>query len=242
MKDLMAARTKLVSEVNAILDRGEGRADGCVTALEEDSCRTKAKHIHRIDAQLAQLKTQPTTKGRRGRTTSELREELRGEQRVPEPEPRSVSSNPWADACHESGHGVAAECLGAGLLGLDRRQCTYQTMDSVVALAGAVAERLAGFDGHHSESDLRNARSAIVAKGWKDSDQQIGVAEARAKEILTARWPFVRAVAAALYQHGRLTGDQVRGVMQQTAWALQERERYSLQHAYAQRTARLSAW
>ena len=235
---LNSLRSRLASEVHLILGRGERRPDGCVTALEEDTCRHNAKRIHSINAELAQLKTQPTTKGRRGRRTSELREE----QRVAEPEPQSVSSNPWADACHESGHGVTAECLGAGLLGLDRRQCTYQTMDAVVALAGAVAERIAGFDGHHSDSDLRNARSAILAKGWKDIDQQIVVAEARAKELLAARWSFVQAVAGAVYRRGSLTGDQVRAVMRQTAWELQEQDRHSLQHAHAQRTTRRFAW
>ena len=240
---LNALSSRLASEVDAILDRGERRPDGCVTALEEDTCRRNAKRIHSIDAELAQLRAHPTTKGRRRRTTSELRKELQKEQRLTDPEPRPAATfGSWSSATHEAGHGVVAEGVKAGLLGLTLRQCTYQSMNAIVALAGAVAERMAGFDGHHSESDLKNARSAIVAKGWKDIDQQIGVAEAQAKEILVARWSFVQAVAGALYRRGSLTGDQVRAVMRQTAWALQEQDRHSLQHAHAQRTTRRFAW
>ncbi len=240
---LNALRDRLVSEVNTILARGERTTDGCVTALEEDTCRRKAKRIHSINAELAQLGAQPTTKGRRGRLASEEREELEAYLRKQDPEPQPAATfRSWSSATHEAGHGVVAERMKAGLLGLTLHQCTYQSMNAVVALAGAVAERMAGFDGHHSESDLKNARSAIVAEGWKDIDQQIGVAEARAKEILSVRWPFVQAVAAVLYRHGQLTGDQVRAVMRQAAWAVYKREGDCLQDAQAQRMTLVSAW
>ena len=179
-----------------------------------------------------------------GRKVSELRAELQAELqaslRKQDPEPRPMTTRErWRVAFHEgAGHATVAGKRNAGLLGVTLSECTYQSMDAVVALAGAVAERMAGFYGDHSESDLKNARAAIVAEGWRDVDQQMSVAEARAKEILAAHWLVAQNVAAALFHDGQLSGDEVRAVMGLSAFELQERERYCRQHGIAQRPPR----
>ena len=175
------------------------------------------------------------------RTASELRAELEADLRKHDPEPRPTGrSYSWRSAIHEAAHAVAFEARGVRVQSVTMDGCTPEKPEAVGALCGAIAAQRIGFDDAHSPADMNMARQALLGEG--KSEQWMSGAEGDAQRLVAASWPVIQGVAAALYQRGQLTGDQVRGVMRQMAWTLQEQDRHCLQHAHGQRTTRRFAW
>ena len=174
------------------------------------------------------------------RTASELRAELEADTLKHDPEPRPGRSYSWRSAVHEAAHAVCFEARGVRVQSVTMHECRPEKQDAVGALCGAIAAQRIGFDDAHSPGDITMAKQALRRDG-KGELWMSGV-EGEAQRLVARCWPVIGAVAAALYEHGQLTGDQVRVVIMQAVSGLQEREHHSLQHAHAQRTARLSAW
>ena len=84
------------------------------------------------------------------------------------------------------------------------------------------------------------AKAVLLSEG--KSEQWLPGVESEAQSVVAASWWLIRGVAAALYERGNLTGDEVRRLMGRSAWELQEEARYNLQHAHNQRMALVSAW
>lgn len=175
------------------------------------------------------------------RKASDLRKELEADLRKHDPEPRPTGrSYSWRSAIHEAGHAVAFEARGVRVLSVTMHECRPEKHDAVGALCGAIAAQRIGFDDAHSPGDMAMAKAALLSDG-KGELWMSGV-EGEAQRLVARCWPVIGAVAAALYEYGQLTGDQVRVVIMQAVSGLQEREHHSLQDAYAQRTARRFAW
>lgn len=174
------------------------------------------------------------------RKASELRAELEADTRKHDPKPRPGRSYSWRSAIHEAAHAVAFEARGVRVLSVTLNDCMPEKHDAVGALCGAIAAQRIGFDDAHSPADMAMAKQALLSEG--KSEQWMSGAEGDAQRLVAGCWPVIQGVAAALYHRGQLTGHEVRAVMRQTAWVLQEQDRHCLQHAHAQRTARLSAW
>ena len=246
-KELLELRSKALAGANRILDRMTREGDRRATWCEDEAVVAAGKRIRILDATLARLGANPPTKGRRGCTTAELREELRKNcltkqaLRYPDPKPQpAVPVNRRKAAIHEAAHAVAFEARGVRVLSVTLHECTPERSDVVGALCGAVAGRRAGYDDAHSPADIAMAKWVLRNEG--KSGQQMPGAEAEAQRVVAARWPVILGVAAVLYERGKLTGDQVRGLMGRSAFEIQEQERYNRQHTDVQRMPRRFVW
>ena len=236
-KDLLAARSTALASMNKTLDRAERREDGCLTACEESVVVSTGKYIRKLDADLAQLKAQPTTKGHRGRRVSELRAELEADTRKHDPERRPAAPlKSWQRAYHEAGHAVAFEARGVRVLSVTLSECRPEKPEAVGALCGAIAAQRIGYDDAHSPSDMAMAKAALLSEG--KSEHRLPEVESEARSVVARSSWLIQGVAAALYESGKLTGDQVRGLMNRSAFEVQERARYCRQHGIAQRPPR----
>ena len=234
--DILAMRATALARMNKTLDRAERREDGCLTACEEDVVVRIGKYIRKLDADLAQLKAQPTTKGHRGRRVSELRAELEADTRKHEPEPQP-QSNRWRArdrrkvAIHEAAHAVGFEARGVPVLSVNLHECAPAKPDAVGALCGSIAAIKAGHDDNHSPGDIAMVRRALRNEG--KAEDEMPAVEAEAHALVARSWWMIQRVAGALLERGQLTGDQVRGLMSMSEFEVQEQQRYS-RHAYAQ--------
>ena len=175
------------------------------------------------------------------RKASELRAELEADTRKHDPEPQvAVPVNRRRSAIHEAAHAVGFEVRGVRVLSVTLQECRPEKHDAVGALCGSIAAIKAGYDDKHSLSDLAMAKAALLSEG--KSEQWLPGVEAEAHALVARSWWLIQGVSAALHERGNLSGDEVRRLMARSAWEVQEEARYSLQHAHAQRTARLSAW
>ncbi len=177
------------------------------------------------------------------RKVSELRAELQADQRKREQDPKpqpAVPVNRRRAAIHEAAHAVGFEARGVRVLSVTLQECRPDRPEAVAALCGAIAARRDGFDDAHSPTDIAMAEQVLRSEG-KSKHRILGV-ESEARELVAARWLVILGVAAALWESGKLTGDQVRGLMNRSAWELQEEERHYRQYAHTQRMPRRFAW
>lgn len=212
--DPEATRRALEARVARALERGASR-----------KATPQPTHTHDVRRPVKRAPKKP----RRRFTAAQLRERnrdlLAGPGDVAEP-PSGRPYPSWRSRIHEAGHAVAYLARGARVLKASGSNVWADPPeDAVAALAGGVAEQLAGFDirdGGYSASDKAIARGVIgsSAPGWAWTQ-----AQRQAAEILVLNWKAVLAVARAL-EHRDLSGSDLarivasaRASAEQEAWA-----------------------
>lgn len=132
-------------------------------------------------------------------------------------------SNAEATVYHEAGHAIVAAALGCPITEVaiaphPRLRCWHRRHNpaepAIVALAGNLAEqRACPWSCWDAFVDLQRALDAAEYLTPTDPLERLQIFLDQAEAILDQHWPEVEAVARALLKHGRLTGEQVAGII-----------------------------